>query len=154
MSSRFVVSAMPKASVTCSDQLLPKSVMTLRLGLEQRLNVGVFLHGIAGFPRRAERHDGRLLQGRFLDHAEELDVSRIGARPPPFDELHAKFVQPLGDHDLVIGGKTDVLGLGAIAQASCRKFPSGRTWQAEPSRPPWLRVGEWLVTAVWPWRRG
>ena len=27
MSSRFVASAMPKASVTCSDQLLPNSVM-------------------------------------------------------------------------------------------------------------------------------
>ena len=63
MSSRFLVSAMPRASVTCNDQLFPNSVIMFVSGTEQRLKIGIFPHRVAGFSRRAEGHDGRMLEG-------------------------------------------------------------------------------------------
>ena len=47
---------------------------------------------------------------------EELDVLRVGARPPALDVVHAEHVELLGDAQLVLDGRRDALDLQPVAQ--------------------------------------
>jgi hypothetical protein len=95
-----------------------------RLGLrrQQRLEIGVLLHRIAGLAGRAEGHHRRMLEGNGLDDPEELDVLRVGARPAALDIVHPQFVELLRHADLVVHGEADVLRLRPVAQSRVVDF--------------------------------
>ena len=64
MSSRFLASEMPERIRHMQRPVLPNSVIDLRLGLQQCLNIRIFLDGVAGFsassrrPRRSHASTG------------------------------------------------------------------------------------------------
>jgi hypothetical protein len=53
---------------------------------------------------------------------EELDVLRVGARPPTLDEVHAEVVELLGDAQFVVDGGRHTLHLEAVAQGGVEHF--------------------------------
>ena len=67
-------------------------------------------------PRAAECRNRDVLPLNLLRQPEELLVLGIGTRIPAFHVVHAQFVQPPGDLELVRGREGKPLGLRAVPQ--------------------------------------
>ena len=86
------------------------------LGLDQGADIVVLVRRGFGPAGRTESSDLCLLQGHLADVLEKSDVLGIGARPAALDVVDPQFVELLGDADLVLDQKGDILGLGSVPQ--------------------------------------
>ena len=66
-----------------------------------------------------------MLKRNRLDHTEEFNVLGIRPRPSTLDEMYAQLIKFLGDTHLVLGRKTDILGLRAVPQCRVVDFQMG-----------------------------
>src|SRR5690606_25445728 len=95
---------------------LPEDGAYRRAGVDQGLEVPVFLREGASASRRAEGGDRCVLPGEVPSSLEELCVLGIGAGPTAFDEGDTELIQTLGDTQFVLGGEADPLALAAVTK--------------------------------------
>ena len=101
---------------------LSKNGDNIGFSREQCLKRRVIFGRISCLPRRTKSHDFRLLKRSGFDDLKELDIFRIGSWPPPFDEMHAQFIQFEGDSDLILDRKAYIFGLRTISQGRIIDF--------------------------------
>ena len=108
----------------------------IRLGLDQGDDVIVFIRGDFCPAGGTEGSDLGLFELFFLDVLEKGDILGITARPTPFNIVDPQFIKLMGDTDLVLNQKRDILRLGSVAQGCIVQFddahlflPNGRLRQ-------------------------
>src|SRR5918993_5596747 len=91
-------------------------------------------------PGRTERGKLGLLPAHRPSGREELDVLRVRAGPPTFDERHPVLVEHPGHAELVRERQRDVLALRSVAQGRVveddRGGCGGGWWGGPPGVPP------------------
>ena len=73
-----------------------------RLGIKQRIQVGILARFVRLMARAAERGEAGAFPANLLRCGEELNVLRVGAGPPALDRQHAELVERAGDAQLVL----------------------------------------------------
>jgi hypothetical protein len=93
-----------------------------RGGGEQGLHAGVIGRNHAPPPGHAEGHHLRMPQADGSHPLEKLRVLGIRERVAPFDVVHAHFVEPPGDGELVFQGEVHPFSLAAVAERGVVDF--------------------------------
>ncbi len=88
----------------------------IRPGRNQGLDIIVFLRGRFGAPGRTKGSNARLGQFFVLNRIKESDILGIGTRPSPLDVMNSHIIEAVGDIDLVLNQKRDILRLGSVTQ--------------------------------------
>jgi len=94
----------------------------IRLGFDQGDDVVVLVRrhlGAAGGTKGRDLGLGKLL---LLDILEKADILGVASRPAPFDILHTYFVKSVGDTDLILKQKRNILRLGTVTQGCVIQF--------------------------------
>ena len=93
---------------------LPKNSDDRRLGLNQGLEVGVFIGGILGVVGASKGGQLGVLQGLLFHLLEKFHILGVGTGPASLNIIDPQIVQLFGNTNLVHHREIEILGLGPV----------------------------------------